>query len=55
MRREHLLVADASEAWRQLKAGAFREGHSLLIVSAFHSIKRQYPIVRRKLEAGATI
>ena len=53
--RDHLLVGAAAEAWRTLQAAAFRDGVSLFIVSAFRSIKRQAEIVRRKLDAGATI
>ncbi|MEO7481013.1 MAG: M15 family metallopeptidase, partial [Sulfuriferula sp.] len=53
--RDHLLVAPAAEAWRTLKAAALRDGISLFIVSAFRSVERQAEIVRRKLDAGATI
>ena len=53
--RDHLLVATAAEAWRTLKGAALRGGVSLFIVSAFRSIDRQAEIVRRKLDAGATI
>ena len=53
--RNHLLVATAAEAWRTLKAAALRGAVSLFIVSAFRSVERQAEIVRRKLDAGATI
>jgi zinc D-Ala-D-Ala carboxypeptidase len=53
--KEHLLVPAAASAWRNLKAAALEEGVSLFIVSAFRSITRQTEIVRRKLEAGASI
>lgn len=53
--RDHLLVTTAAEGWRTLKSTAFRSGVSLFIVSAFRSIERQAEIVRRKLDAGATI
>lgn len=53
--KEHLLFPAAASAWRDLKAAALEEGVSLFIVSAFRSITRQTEIVRRKLEAGASI
>jgi len=53
--REHLLVTAAAQAWRTLKAAALRDGVKLFIVSAFRSIERQAEIIRRKLDAGATI
>jgi len=53
--KDHLLVSTAASAWRNLKAAAFVDGVSLFIVSAFRSIDRQTEIVRRKLEAGASI
>lgn len=53
--KEHILVPDAANAWRNLKAAALAEGVSLFIVSAFRSINRQTEIVRRKLAAGASI
>lgn len=53
--RDHLLVPLAAEAWRSLKAAALADGINLFIVSAFRSIDRQAEIVRRKLEAGATV
>lgn len=53
--RDHLLVPAAAEAWRTLKAAALRDGVSLFIVSAFRSVVRQTEIIRRKLDAGATI
>ena len=53
--RDHFLVATAAEAWRTLKAATLRDNVSLFIVSAFRSIERQAEIVRRKLDAGATI
>ena len=53
--KEHLLVPAAAGAWRSLKAAALADGVSLFIVSAFRSINRQAEIVRRKLEAGASV
>ena len=53
--KEHLLVPVAASAWRSLKAAALTDGVSLFIVSAFRSIDRQVEIVRRKLEAGASV
>jgi D-alanyl-D-alanine carboxypeptidase len=53
--KDHLLVSSAAGAWRSLQAAAVRDGVSLFIVSAFRSIERQVEIVRRKLDAGATI
>lgn len=53
--RDHLLIAAAAEAWRNLKTAAHDDGVSLFIVSAFSSIDRQTEIVRRKIEAGTAI
>lgn len=53
--RDHLLVPSAAEAWRSLKAAALADDIDLFIVSAFRSVDRQAEIVRRKLEAGASI
>ena len=53
--KEHPLVPAAACAWRDLKAAALAEGVSLFIFSAFRSIDRQTEIVRRKLEAGASM
>lgn len=53
--REHFLVPSAASAWRRLKAEALADGVDVFIISAFRSIERQAEIVRRKLEAGATI
>ena len=53
--RDHLLVPEAAEAWRSLKAAALADGIDLFIVSAFRSVDRQAEIVRRKLESGAAV
>jgi D-alanyl-D-alanine carboxypeptidase len=53
--RDHLLVADAAEAWRKLKIAAHNDGVVLLIVSAFRSVDRQTEIIRRKIEAGMAV
>jgi D-alanyl-D-alanine carboxypeptidase len=53
--RSHLLIPAATEAWRNLKAAALRDGVSLFIVSAFRSVERQTEIVRRKLETGMPV
>ncbi len=53
--REFLLISPAAEAWQNLQAAAARAGVTLFIVSAFRSIERQTDIIRRKLDAGASI
>jgi D-alanyl-D-alanine carboxypeptidase len=53
--KEHLLVASAAEAWRNLKIAAHNDGIELFIVSAFRSIDRQTEIVRRKIDAGMAV
>ncbi len=53
--KDHLLVPDAANAWRNLKTAALEDKVSLFIVSAFRSIERQSEIVRQKLAAGAAI
>lgn len=52
---EHLLVATAAEAWRKLKVTAAADSITLVIASAFRSVERQAEIVRRKLDAGASV
>ncbi|NOT13176.1 MAG: M15 family metallopeptidase [Methylococcaceae bacterium] len=53
--REHQLISQAADAWRQLRSAANEAGINLFIVSAFRSIERQVAIIRRKLDAGISI
>jgi D-alanyl-D-alanine carboxypeptidase len=53
--REHLLVPDAANAWRELREAARSDGVVIKIVSAFRSVERQAEIVRAKLARGLTI
>ena len=53
--REHLLVPEAAAAWRHMKRAAAQDNIVLIIVSAYRSIAQQAAIVRRKLEAGASL
>lgn len=50
--REHLLVPEASAAWRKLSAAAADDGLSLFLASAFRSLDRQAEIIRRKQSLG---
>jgi zinc D-Ala-D-Ala carboxypeptidase len=50
--KEHLLIPDAAEAWKHLKAAAAAEGIPLAIVSAFRGVDRQVEIIKRKLSNG---
>lgn len=53
--REHLLIPEAAEAWRELKLSAAQDGVILFIVSAFRSVARQAEIIDRKLKSGLDI
>ena len=53
--REHFLLPEAANAWRRMKHAAAGDSVVLFIVSAYRSIERQAEIVRRKLEAGASL
>lgn len=50
--REHLLISEASLAWSKMKAKAFADDVSLIIVSAFRSFDRQVEIVQHSIEQG---
>lgn len=53
--REHYLIPQAADAWRDLKSAALADGILIYIVSAFRSIDRQVEIIRRKLDSGQEI
>lgn len=53
--REHYLVPQAAEAWKNMKSAALADGISIYIVSGFRSIDRQIEIIRRKLDNGHEI
>lgn len=53
--REHLLIPNAAQAWRQMRTSARRHGVDIYIVSAFRSVERQAAIIKRKLESDLSI
>ncbi len=53
--REHLLVPEASQAWRRLSGAAATDGVHLFIVSAFRSLERQAEVIRGKQQCGLAI
>jgi D-alanyl-D-alanine carboxypeptidase len=48
------LHPEAAAAWKKMKDTASGEGILLLAVSGFRSIERQWEIIQRKQEAGAS-
>ncbi len=53
--REHLLTPTAAAAWGALKVAALGDGMTLVMVSSFRSVQRQYEIIQSKLTAGQLI
>lgn len=51
----HLLVPEASCAWREMKLAAHRDGVVIEIVSAFRNVHEQAGIIRDKLGRGMPI
>lgn len=51
----HLLVPEASFAWREMKLAAYRDGVIVEIVSAFRNVHEQAEIIREKLRRGMPI
>ena len=52
--RKHMLTPPAANAWLKMKASAKADGVSLIIVSAFRSVKSQVELVKCKLDQGDT-
>lgn len=50
--RAHLLIPEASHAWRAMKRAAAADGVVIEIVSAFRDLARQADIIRTKLARG---
>ena len=50
--REHELVLEAANAWQAMKAAAYTQDISLIIVSAYRSFNRQCEIVLQSIEQG---
>jgi D-alanyl-D-alanine carboxypeptidase len=53
--REYFLIAEAADAWRQLKQAARQDQVIMEIVSAFRNVERQIDIIRTKLDRGMPI
>ena len=50
--REAMMLPAAASAWLRMIAAASRDGHNLLLISAFRSIAHQAEIIRRKRAKG---
>ena len=53
--RKHMLVAATADAWQSMKSKAHADGISLIVVSAFRSVERQFELLRRRLEQGISV
>jgi len=53
--REQRLVPEAAARWSRLEVAAERDGHRLLLVSAYRSIEYQADLVENKLARGIGI
>jgi D-alanyl-D-alanine carboxypeptidase len=53
--REHRLVPEAAARWARMEAAAERDGHRLLLVSAYRSIEYQAGLIEKKLARGIPI
>lgn len=49
------LTPRAAAAWYRMRDAAARDGHTLLPLSGFRSVRRQTQNIRRKLAAGETL
>ena len=53
--REYMLIPAAAAAWRAMQAAAAKDGHELMVQSAFRSVARQVELIQRKLDKGVAI
>ncbi len=52
---EHRLTGAAADSWKAMKAAAANDNVSLILISGFRSFERQFEIVNRRIEAGASL
>lgn len=53
--REQKLTPASFNAWRAMKAAAAADGVSIFLISAYRSYQYQHELLKKKLDAGASI